>query len=111
PPGRRRLGQAQPEVRRTDLRRFPRRRSRAARRLPGGRPAGEGAAAVLRHGLDIRSQDQMWRHCDTVATVQRQSRLMRPAVQAEALARILIVDDDPGLREQTAGYLADHGYE
>ncbi|HTI67986.1 MAG TPA: response regulator [Caulobacteraceae bacterium] len=36
---------------------------------------------------------------------------MRPAQDPQPLARILIVDDDPGLREQTAGYLAEHGYD
>ncbi len=36
---------------------------------------------------------------------------MRHALQNEPLARILIVDDDPGLLQQTADYLAEHGYE
>jgi two-component system OmpR family response regulator len=36
---------------------------------------------------------------------------MRHAVQPEPLARILIVDDDLGLLQQTAGYLSEHGYD
>ncbi|OYX35277.1 MAG: DNA-binding response regulator [Caulobacterales bacterium 32-69-10] len=36
---------------------------------------------------------------------------MRHALQPEPLARILIVDDDPGLLQQTADYLAEHGYD
>lgn len=35
---------------------------------------------------------------------------MRSALQTTAVTRILIVDDDAELREQTAGYLAEHGY-
>ena len=36
---------------------------------------------------------------------------MRPALDTQPHARILVVDDDRGLREQTAGYLAEHGYD
>jgi two-component system OmpR family response regulator len=34
-----------------------------------------------------------------------------PEPEHQALAQILIVDDDSGLREHTAAYLAEHGYE
>jgi two-component system OmpR family response regulator len=36
---------------------------------------------------------------------------MSTALLYAPMTQILIVDDDPDLREQTAGYLSDHGYE
>jgi two-component system OmpR family response regulator len=34
-----------------------------------------------------------------------------PITSADPMRRILVVDDDPGLREEVADYLAGHGYE
>ena len=36
--------------------------------------------------------------------------MQQSAVQVNLETRLLIVDDDPGIRELTAGFLADHGY-
>lgn len=36
---------------------------------------------------------------------------MIPAVSISSARHVVVVDDNPDLREQMAGYLADHGYE
>ncbi|MFT3978339.1 MAG: response regulator [Sphingomonas bacterium] len=36
--------------------------------------------------------------------------MLNPAVDMDKETRLLIVDDDPGIRELTAGFLSSHGY-
>ena len=36
--------------------------------------------------------------------------MLNPVADMDMETRLLIVDDDPGIRELTAGFLATHGY-
>jgi len=49
--------------------------------------------------------------CNVVDTLARHlARMLQAAHHVELITRLLIVDDDPGIRELTAAFLTGHGY-
>jgi two-component system OmpR family response regulator len=57
----------------------------------------------------IAKRDSLQR-CNAMDTRRRQRRHMLPASSVDFETRLLIVDDDPGIRELTAAFLSGHGY-
>jgi two-component system, OmpR family, response regulator len=52
----------------------------------------------------------LWRSGKSAATIERDGFNMTPAMAIDPVARILVVDDDIGLREQISAYLTAHDY-
>lgn len=53
----------------------------------------------------------MLQRCNAADTLRAHSaRMLHAALPMDLTTRLLIVDDDPGIRELTAGFLSGHGY-